>query len=264
MKTSSIDRLILCIAWVTYLVMVIGSGGLASFLASWQHGLVIGATGAFVLLMLGSWWGTHPDTKPGSSTPHIHQHETKSPTDQLIHTLVHCLPLFLISALGVTSLGGHAFTFAATPSANLEAAQSNPPTGNNPLHNLVPKDLALRQLTIADVYASKMVLPAEIDVIGMIYRPTDADYERLPGSLTREAVPLLLYRYQITCCAADATPIFLALNGLDPLKYPNDTWVTVKGRLTPPTPPNNIGSLAVISAKPVSTPSEQYLNRPLY
>ena len=260
MKPSSIDRLILCIAWVTYLLMVIGSGGLASFLASWQHGLVIGATGAFVLLMLGSWLGT----ETGTSTPDTHQHETKSPTDQLIHTLVHCLPLFLISALGVTSLGGHAFTFSATPSASLEAAQSNPPTGNNPLADLTPKDLALRQLTIADVYASKMVLPAEIDVVCMIYRPTDADYARLPGSLTREAVPLLLYRYQITCCAADASPIFLALNGLDPLKFPNDTWVTVKGRLAPPTPPNNIGSLAVISVEPVSTPSEQYLSRPLY
>ena len=260
MNTSSIDRFILCIAWIAYLALVIGLDGLSSFIATWQHGLVIGATSVFVLLMLGSWWGS----ETSAPTSDNHQHETKSPTDQLIHTLVHCLPLFLISVLGVTSLGGHAFTFAAMPSASWNNTQGDPPSGNNPLQDLTPKDLTLRQLTIADVYTSKLMLPTEIDVIGMIYRPTDADYARLPGSLTREAVPLLLYRYQITCCAADATPIFLALNGLDPLKYPNDTWVTIKGRLTPPSPPNNIGSLDVISVEPVSTPSEQYLSRPLY
>lgn len=264
MSIASIDRFLLCLAWMTYLAMVIFSGGLSSFLASWQHGLVIAATACFALLMLGSWWGAQTGAPQGAAQPEHHQHETKSPADQLIHTLVHCMPLFLISALGVTSLGGHAFDVAAATSARQEAVRKNEVPGNNPLRDLKPHDPLQRPVTISDIYAPKAIFPANIDVIGMIYRPTDTDYERLPGSLTRETVPLLLYRFQITCCAADASPIFLALQGLDPQKYPNDTWVTVKGRLTPPSPPNNIGSLDVITVELISTPSEQYLSRPLY
>lgn len=264
MTIASIDRFLLCLAWITYLAIVIFSGGLSSYLAQWQHVLVISATVTFVLLMLGSWWGTQTRSKTGTPQADHHQHETRSPTDQLIQTLVHCLPLFLISALGITSLGGHAFNIAAATSARQQANPADPVPGNNPLNDLPPGSTIQGPLTIADVYAAKTILPAEIEIIGMTYRPTDADYERLPGSLTRQSVPLLLYRYQITCCAADASPIFLALIGFDPLTYPNDTWVTVKGRLTPPSPPNNIGRLDVISVVPTATPSEQYLSRPLY
>lgn len=263
MTIASVDRFLLCLAWITYLAMVIVLGGLSSFLANWQHNLVIGATGVFLVLILVSWWGAQTSEQPGTPQTDNHQHETKSAADQLIQTLVHCLPLFLISALGVTSLGGHAFNVASAASARQESNQTVLPGGNNPLRELNPGSPILN-VTIADVYESKQVLPKEINVIGMTYRPTDADYERLPGSLTRESVPLLLYRYQITCCAADANPIFLAVHGLDPLKYPNDTWVSVKGQLTLPSPPTNIGSLDVISVEPISTPSEQYLSRPLY
>lgn len=264
MTIASIDRFLLCLAWITYLGMVIFSGGLSSFIAQWQHVLVISATAAFVLLMLGSWWGTHTRSQTAAAQTDHHQHETRSPTDQLIQTLVHCLPLFLISALGVTSLGGHAFNIAAATSARQEANPADSVSENNPLNDLREVRTLQGPVTIADIYTPKTIFPAEVEIVGMTYRPKDSDYERLPGTLSRESVPLLLYRYQITCCAADASPIFLALIGFDPLKYPNDTWVTVKGRLTPPSPPNNIGRLDVISVVPTATPSEQYLSRPLY
>jgi len=255
------DRFLLCLAWIVYLAVIIASGGLGSYLASWQHGLVFAATMAFALLMVGAWWGT------AAVPQENHRREEQKPFDQLIQTLVHCLPLFLISGLGITSLGGHALnlsTIMAPENIPTTEAPLDPASGNQPLANLTAKDLSLRDLTIADVYTKNLKLLGEMTVIGMLYRPNDADYERLPGSLTRAAVPLLLYRYQITCCAADATPIFLALLGFDPQKYPNDTWVRVTGRITPPQPPNNIGTIQATEVITVSPPSEQYLSRPLY
>ncbi len=243
MNTRSADRLLLCLCWAVYLGMVISSGGLGSFIAAWQHSLIVVAAVVFVVLMALSWWG-----RAAVAHEH-HQHAGRAPLDQVIQTLVHCLPLFLIAGLGVTALGGQAF---ATSGFRAPAIPTTPSTA---------PPIVLGEYTIADVYAGNRPAPVPVTLIGMAYAPSDEDYSRLPGSMTREQVPLLLYRYQIICCAADATPLFVGILGVDRTRFANDSWIRVTGTLDAPVAPANVGILHVTTVEAVPEPAEPYLKR---
>lgn len=254
--TRNPDRLLLCLCWIMYLGMICMSGGLNSYIATWQHSLVLVAAAVFVLLTLLSWWGSSSDTYwqiPSHATPehatheHHQQHE-KAPIDQVIQTLVHCLPLFLIAALGVTSLGGQAF---ANSGFRLTAPNSNPA----PQRAVTTSDFS-----IADVYSGRP-LPESVTLIGMAYTPSDEDYARLPTGTTKELMPVLLYRYQIICCAADASPIHVGLHNVERTRFPNDTWIRVSGTLTAPAPPSNVGVIQVTTVETIAEPKDPYLKR---
>ena len=228
------DRLLLCACWLVYLGVVIVTGGLAALLADWQHALVIAAAAIFALLVVLAWWG-RPRT---AATP------SASGVDQVLTTLVHCLPLFLVAGLGVSSLGGQAFSVGGF--------RAPPATGDKDPHG---------ELTIADVYAENHPLPDHATLTGLAYAPSDEEYQRLPGGLVREQAPLLLYRFQITCCAADAVPVYVIVRGLDRSAHPNDTWLTISGRLEAPAPPANLGVLHAETVTVVPEPAQPYLRR---
>lgn len=240
MTPANTDRFMLCLCWGAYLTVVIASGGLASFIAGWQHGLVITAAVAFALLVLGAWWGGHDIDNSDQ-----HQHATKTPTDQVLHTLVHCLPLFLITALGVTSLGGQAFSIGS---------------GHAPAPAVI--DQTPHELTLADITVDNPNLPDEVTLIGMAYTPTADDYLQLDG-LTHTTGPMLLYRFQIICCAADAVAMYVAVQGIDGSRFANDTWLRVHGRLERPKPPSNRGVVHVTTVEVIPLPEEPYIRRKL-
>ena len=247
MNTRHSDRLLLCLCWIIYLGMILTSGALSSFIATWQHTLILVAAVTFVVLAAVSWWA-HDGT-----THEHHQHSTRSPADQVIQTLVHCLPLFLIAALGATALGSQAFS-----TSGFRAPAPGLAPGATPAHAAPPGEF-----TIADVYSGHPLSTSEVTVIGMAYAPSDEDYARLPGGLTKDVVPLLLYRYQIICCAADATPLYIGVLDVDRTRFANDSWVRIIGTLTPPAPPANVGILRAISIEAISEPAEPYLKRSL-
>lgn len=264
MNTAQTERLLFGVAWGMYLLLVITSGGLASFLASWQHGLVIAAAVALGLLMVGAAWGggetpavPHPPAYHHQPADH-HQPPARAPTDHVLQTLIHCLPLFLITSLGVTSLGGQAFRVSSLGPDGFRAPTA---TADHDSHDF----------NLADVYADKAELPAEATLIGMIFAPTAADFASLPGvdlggfdaGKKPAPSPVMLYRFQIVCCAADAVPLFVMLDGLDRTRFANDTWITVRGRLDRPQPPTNLGTLHVIDSQAIPAPAEPYLRRKL-
>ena len=243
------DRLLLCLCWIVYLGMICTSGGLSSYIAVWQHSLVLVASAVFVALTLLSWWGSVAAHEAQHEQTHEHhQHQHKVPIDQVIQTLIHCLPLFLIAGLGVTSLGGQAFANSGfrTPTSNSKPLAEDPV---NP-----------SEFDLADVYSGRP-LPHSVTLSGMSYTPSDEDYARLPSGTTKELMPVLLYRYQVTCCAADASPIHVGLSNVDRARFPNDTWIRISGTLTAPTPPANVGLIHVTSAEIIPEPSEPYLKR---
>lgn len=229
------DRLLLCACWVIYLAVVIATGGLAALLAGWQHALVIGAAAAFCLLAALAWWGS-PRTTAGPDA---------AGAGPVLTILVHCLPLFLLAGLGVSSLGGQAFSVGGF----------RPPA---PTADATP-----HEFTIGDVYVPDHPLPATATLVGMAYAPSDEEYERLPGGLVREQAPLLLYRFQMTCCAADAVPVYVIVRGLDRALHPNDTWLSISGRLEAPAPPANLGVLHAETVAVVPEPAQPYLKRSL-
>ena len=228
-----IDRLLLSCCWLIYLGAIATSGGFVTYLAGWQHPLAWTGVGVFAVLVAVAWWGN----APMANSRHL------SAFDALMQTAVHCLPLLLLAGIGNQALGRHAALLA--PQVVREGAAPSSPDA----------------FTLSDVYRRDAVLPRETTLIGMTFVPTDADCARLPGGLTRADVPLLLYRYEITCCAADAAPIFIILHGLDPAAHPNDTWLQVTGRLIPPSGPTNLACLEILTSAEIPPPASPYLSR---
>ncbi|GLY69963.1 TIGR03943 family putative permease subunit [Amycolatopsis taiwanensis] len=57
----------------------------------------------------------------------------------------------------------------------------------------------------------------------------------LTGFVTHHGNSVLLARMVITCCAADAFPVTVRLDGAEPAGYPDDTWLRVTGQVVPGT-----------------------------
>src|SRR5438067_787741 len=58
---------------------------------------------------------------------------------------------------------------------------------------------------------------------------------QLTGFVTHRGNSVLLARMVITCCAADAFPVTVRLNGSQAASYPNDVWLDVTGQVVPGT-----------------------------
>jgi putative membrane protein len=72
-----------------------------------------------------------------------------------------------------------------------------------------------------------------------------------------------LVRMALSCCAADAQPVKIALTGQIPPVLQPDTWLQVTGTYSPrqtkdPVNDGPIPYLNVIEAKPVPTPHDPY------
>lgn len=83
---------------------------------------------------------------------------------------------------------------------------------------------------------------AEIEVTGFVAETEEGGFE--------------LARYQIACCAADATPVVVRVTGVFGDVPPRDRWVTVTGVFQPGGDP--IPRLAAASVLAISPPNDPY------
>lgn len=99
-------------------------------------------------------------------------------------------------------------------------------TADAPLHDLVEINQGLWRR-----------LGGRATVIGRIANVSAADladvHQRLPGLPSDQQPVAALYRFVMTCCAADATPITVLLSGNADRSFPVDTWVEVTGQVVP-------------------------------
>jgi hypothetical protein len=228
---------------LVYLLAMLSCGGLSSYLAGWQHPLAYTACGVFAFLCLLSWSGGNR-TADG---PDTHAHGRRQPADLVFQTLVHCLPIFLIAGLGVTSLGNQAMATSGFTALRPRIASKglvNP----------------AQECTLLDLYASDTP-PTQVTVVAMAYTPTAADLGKLPNSWHDVQIPMLLYRFEIMCCAADASPIYAIVTGIDPTRYPNGTWLRVTGTITRAREPINLVTVAPTQVDVVPVPEDPYLTR---
>ncbi|HJQ47899.1 MAG TPA: TIGR03943 family protein [Amycolatopsis sp.] len=82
---------------------------------------------------------------------------------------------------------------------------------------------------------------------------------QLTGFVTHSKGSTLLARMVITCCAADAYPLKVRLDG--PAAYPDDTWLQVTGHIVPgtATPATSYtADFTLATAKRISAPQDPY------
>jgi putative membrane protein len=81
----------------------------------------------------------------------------------------------------------------------------------------------IKELSLADIQddfisQSDSYINKSFKLLGMVYHPPGWPMNRM-----------IVMRYMITCCAADATPVGVAVEMKEAAKYKDNTWVTITG-----------------------------------
>jgi hypothetical protein len=97
-----------------------------------------------------------------------------------------------------------------------------------------------------------------VELVGRLHKVVGDD-PVVPLGVDPSKVELVLYRYAIFCCVADAVPATAILEGLDPAQVKDEQWVRLRGRFHQTGATGDIPLLKVDSFEPISEPREPYL-----
>lgn len=155
------------------------------------------------------------------------------------------LPVLAVFLVAPPALGADAVTRAAQTVAAQDRSDAE-------LGPLPPGDVVALPL-------GEFVTRAVWDASGSV----DERRVRLTGFLVQgeQGEQPRLARLRIACCAADAVPVTVRLDGADVAGVPSDTWFEVVGEVVPgsATPTSGfVPALAVTSIRPVAPPAQQY------
>lgn len=137
---------------------------------------------------------------------------------------------------------------AAATTATDPAAPAKPPAVPLPLMELY--------------YAKKHPGVTRVETIGRLMIPSEEEMAKVPPDIDRDDLKLLLYRYVMTCCAADAAPVFIVLRGQDLTDLKVDEWVQVTGTWIPAPNLGDMAKLQVDSLTKIEQPAEPFLQAP--
>ncbi len=245
--------------WFTVMVKVVLTGEYIAFL---RPGFVFVAVLAVISLLIFIFAACSEDTK-----------EVHSRKNSLFRTMILIMPLlYYLNAQGEI-LGAQAFSKRSTgmpvisgsveKSANsgitLEADSdtSEPLDINGDAIFQIPDELVpdLSDLTIIDLYdMPEKFLGKKITVSGMLHKD-DPELKNQDG-----AVIPLIYRFVITCCAADALPAAILVNRDNMVDFQEGEWVEVSGRFeTIKKGDDNIPVINDPEVKKIPAPQEPYL-----
>lgn len=240
------------LCWCAYLLAMTASGDLSALLVPWQHHIVVGCGGVLAGLLVlaarslsGSW--------------------------RDLAWTVHLLPLLLWLRVGSPELGGHGveerLALGSGSPAEAEPAPPTPPPILRYYPGTEPAEEAPLTLTIpAELDLGRIYAKAQdgqvVITLGKIRRPSAGLQVTMPLKHWGLSDPLLLFRYRIICCAADAVPMTALVTGLELGDLPDDTWVEVTATVTWQSwDRNRIPVLAASAWRQIPAPTWPFLYR---
>lgn len=176
----------------------------------------------------------------GAAHDHVHDHGSRSPWLLLLPALA----IFLVAppALGADKVARSGDRSVVTqPAAGGTALFTPLPAEEAPL-------LRMSDAVTRAVWDDSGTLDGrQIRVVGFVVRMPDGSVD--------------LARLVIGCCAADAQPVKVRLQGGDLGGYPSDTWLEARGEITPHTATEANGyvpAFVVSAVREVPAPAEPY------
>lgn len=164
-----------------------------------------------------------------------------------INGTVILLPLIFWAAVNDQGMGIHAFDRKVTGTE--QAALSALLSLTNDKINTEKSD---GMLTLAELAAGMSRLEGtRVTTEGVFYKDPS-----LPEGQAK------LFRFQMVCCAADALPVWVLLDGADMIEAADETWMQVSGTLQRAfINGNEVAAIAIetVDVKPTPPPSKQYL-----
>jgi hypothetical protein len=136
--------------------------------------------------------------------------------------------------------------------------------GGNPLDDPVVANAPVLPLPLMELYYPKKHPGVmRVETIGRLMIPSPAELEKVPPEMDRADLKLLLYRYVMTCCAADAAPVFVVLKNIEPEgELVIDAWVKVTGTWVHPPGLGDMAKIIVDTIAVIPEPKEPYLMAP--
>ena len=232
---SSLHALLRLAAWLILLLAMILGGFQRYYLTGWNQPMLAVTCAGLALLftagLLEKPRGTREDRGIGAWS----------------ETLAHYLPLILFLAVGPT-----------LPAMN---RLSNFDYTGRKASGIAPRmDGGPLSVSLLDLHAQHERLDGHpVEVIGTAHLLSESERKNLPASAEGRDIRAILYRYAITCCAADATTVSAVLNDIDPKAIQEDRWYKVRGRSRYVAEGLNVPFVAVESLEPIPQPLSPYL-----
>ncbi len=236
--------------WLVFFLYMILWGRDRSYLADLQvNVLLVGALLLVVILFADLLW-----KQGGAGTSLSWRHHAALASE----TAGHWTPLLLVWIMGVTTLNLDAGSLRN--GIQMRVYDPSPREERFDPARLAPG--AYFSVTLIDLYAGDSLLDvdARVELIGRTTRMTGKEAEERFPEMGKAGV-LLLYRFAMACCAADATPLAVVLENVPAgLKPREGDWLKVRGvtRLLPGEP--KILAIRVDAAESIPQPDRPYLS----
>ncbi|MBF0271939.1 MAG: hypothetical protein HQL98_07760 [Magnetococcales bacterium] len=239
------------LGWLLFLGYMILTGKDQSYLASLQHQiLLVGGGLLFLAFLIGLF---------GSVTPTETFHHRGAVLALACESLGHWVPLLIVGLMGVTTLNMD----LASLRDRIQMRVLDP---NQTVEDLGAKLRYLKpgeylEVTHIQLYNdSRLESNARISLIGRVARLNAEQHRKaFPHDSTKEN-SLLLYRFAIACCAADASPLTVILEGIPPeATLSEEEWYRVSGVTQTPQESGPI-FLQVERLETMSAPEKPFLS----
>jgi uncharacterized membrane protein YcgQ (UPF0703/DUF1980 family) len=101
-----------------------------------------------------------------------------------------------------------------------------------------------------------------VETIGRLLIPTAEEIANVPPDVDRADLKLLLFRYLMTCCAADAQPVYVVLRNREAGDLKIDTWVKVTGAWIHSPAHGEMAKIEVETIEVIPEPIDPYMLAP--
>ncbi len=156
------------------------------------------------------------------------QHSPHHQIGSILPALILLLPIFFLFSSLDTGLGSKAFANRILD-AEVKQAPDSDEFGENPegvdahlQESPLDQKGAVKHYTAVSIshllMKSKQYKNRQVKAYGKLFFPENLKF-----------ADAVLYRFYITCCAADARPVGVFINGIGERKFENDVWVEVEG-----------------------------------
>lgn len=253
-------RALLLLPWVGLILGMLVSGAYKNYVATWHIYLQILALALLGFTFIGELIGQSlkrvAQQAHGPDCGHTHQSQPAPLSKTLI--LAHLVPLVLFLAVGPPTLGLQPNSGDRLAAFNGKTAAPEEKPGSQ---RFTPDGYLITDILKIIRGANKPdSLPSKVSLVGQLYVMPPDNMGNIPPKLREKGVKSFLYRFLMTCCAADARPISVALINLGTLQAERKSWFEVKGQ--PVIIEDNkkkYVAFQVHSVKQVPRPKEPYL-----
>ena len=279
--TRSFSKWLACVtllAWGGILLHFYFSGRIASFLHPTFRPLVL--VSGFGMLLLAVGLALSPSSGTACCDEEGCAHALGRMTAGRVTTfLILLLPIFAATAVSSDRFGSNTMMNRGivNDASGLRAVVKSPPPADSPLPSKAPETAAVQPSQKQPATAQEDYLPRSksgnvlVQVTDLLYAAQDnslrPDFQGKTIEMIGQLMPdntnnpsgsrFKLVRMLMVCCAADARPVAVLVDGGGEVKIPEMSWVKVTGRATFPTEGGRMIAVVKADSVAVTDPPEE-------